>query len=153
MSRIYLQPEKGWLVVFGLLMILACHTVAASSASPSRVLEVSMSLDKEVYSAGDSFNFTIRVSNKGNEWIDIYSGKVRIKHSNLAWLGGDFTTEEFDVDLSLEPGETREAFITRTIPGQIPTWLNIFGDWEITLILIDDEDNEYRSNTLKVRFK
>ena len=145
--------SKRLLTVLGLLMILGCQVITTLSANPSRKLEVSISLDKEVYSAGDSFTFSLRVSNKGDEWVDIYYGKVHIKHSNLAWLGGDFTTEEFDVDLSLEPGETKEASVTRTIHRRIPTWLNIFGDWEFTLILIDNEDIEYRSNTLKVRLK
>ena len=145
--------SKKLLTVLGLLMILGCQVITPLSANPSRKLEINISLDKDVYSAGDSFTFSLRVSNKGDEWVDIYYGKVHIKHSNLAWLGGDFTTEEFDVDFSLEPGETKEASVTRTIHRRIPIWLNIFGDWEFTLILIDDEDNEYRSNTLKVKLK
>jgi hypothetical protein len=136
-----------------LVTVLGCQIFTPVLSSPSRILEVTLSLDKEVYSAGDSFTFTIRVSNRGDEWIDIYYGKVHIKHSNLGWLFGDFTTEEFDIDIYLEPGETKEESITRTIPSQIPTWLDIFGDWEFTLILIDDEDNEYQSNTLRVRFR
>jgi hypothetical protein len=150
MSGTWLQIEKRAFIPFALLIILGCQVFAPISASPSRDLEATLSLDKEVYSPGDSFTFTIRVSNKGDEWIDVYYYKANFKHSNLAWLGGDFTTEESDIDLYLEPGETKEYITTKTIPRQIPTWLNIFGDWEFTLILIDDEDNEYRSNTLRV---
>ena len=140
-------------ISFVLVAVLGCQGFTPVLSSPSRNLEVALSLDKEVYSAGDSFTFTIRVSNRGDEWIDVYYGKVHIKHSNLGWLFGDLTIEEFDVDIYLEPGETKEESITKTIPSQIPTWLDIFGDWEFTLILIDDEENEYRSNTLRVRFR
>ena len=161
-----LRTRSGMVISFVLVAVLGCQGFTPVLSSPSRNLEVALSLDKEVYSAGDSFTFTIRVSNRGDEWIDVYYGKVHIKHSNLGWLFGDLTIEEFDVeiretklgrevdvDIHLEPGETKEESITKTIPSQIPTWLDIFGDWEFTLILIDDEENEYRSNTLRVRFR
>ena len=153
MTEAYLFTERRMFVALGLLLILNCQTFAVLSATPSRILEIDLSLDKEVYSPGDSFIFTIRISNKGDEQIDIYYGKVHVKHSRLAWLGGEFTTEEFDIKLSLEPGEIREESFTRTIQRRIPGWLSIFGDWEFTLILIDGENNEYRSNTLRVKFR
>lgn len=153
MAKIALQTHSGVVISFVLIAVLVCQGFASVLSSPSRNLEVTLSLDKEVYSAGDAFIFTIRVSNRGDEWIDVYCGKVHVKHSNLGWFFGDLTTEEFDVDIYLKPGETKEESITKTIPSQIPTWLDIFGDWEFTLILVDDEENEYRSNTLRVRFR
>ncbi len=153
MTRIFFQMRSGVAISFALILVLGCQVFTSVLSSPSRNLEVNLSLDKEAYSAGDSFTFMIWISNRGDEWVDIYYGKVHIKHSNLGWLFGDFTTEEFDIDIYLEPGETKEESITRSVPSQIPTWLDIFGDWEFTLILIDDEENEYRSNTLRVRFR
>ena len=153
MSRIYPESLKKEAIIFLVLTILSFQSSGRLSASPSRLLEVNISMDKEAYSPGDQFTFTVRISNRGDEWIDIHYGKVHIKHSNLGWLFGEVTTEEFDVDISLEPGETKEKSITKTIPTQIPAWLNIFGDWEFTLALIDDERNEYTSNTLKVKFR
>ncbi len=153
MSRIYPEFVRKEAIIFLVLMILSFQSLGRLSASPSKLLEVNISLDKEAYSPGDQFTFTIRISNQGDEWIDIHYGKVHIRHSNLGWLFGEFTTEEFDVDLSLEPRETKEKSITKTIPAQIPAWLNIFGDWEFTLVLTDDEGDEYTSNTLKVKFR
>lgn len=153
MTRIFFHMRSGVAISFVLILVLGCQVFTSVLSSPSRNLEVNLSLDKEVYSAGDSFTFTIRISNRGDEWVDVYYGKVHIRHSNLGWLFGDFTTEEFDVDIYLEPGETKEESITKSIPSEIPSWLDIFGDWEFTLILIDDEENEYRSNTLRVRFR
>ena len=150
MSSMNLNPNKTVLIPLAILTILFLHTLAVLSANPSRVLEVRLSLDKEVYPPGDSFTFSISVSNSGDEWIDIYYYKLNIKHSSLPWFGGDFTTEETDIDFYLEPGETKEYSTTRRIP-RIPTWLNTFGDWQFTLILIDDEGNEFTSNTLTVK--